>query len=178
MTKKETIQMLAILDATYPGFYKDKSEKEIDGVVAIWSEMFKDCDFDLTMLAVKELLNTNKYVPTIASIKEKMYELTHIDDESPSDLWEILLKAIGRSGYYAVEEFDKLPDIIKEFIKSPHQLHELSQIPSETLHSVVKGQFLRQIENLKERVRAKEMLSPEVRQFLLNGDTKLLENQN
>ena len=67
MTKQETIKMLAVLDATYPNFYKDKNEEEMNGVIAIWSEMFKDCDYNLTIVAVKELINTSKYVPTIPS---------------------------------------------------------------------------------------------------------------
>lgn len=178
MNKEEIILMLSILKKAYPNFYKNITKQEAEDTINLYEEMFKDCDGKLVLYTVKELINTFEYPPTIATIKKKMYELTHIEDESPSDLWEILLKAIGRSGYYAVDEFEKLPDIIKEFIKSPHQLHELSQIPSETLHSVIRGQFLRQIENLKERVKAKEMMSPEVRQFLLNGETKLLENQN
>lgn len=174
MTKQETIKMLAILDATYPNFYKDKNEEEINGVVAIWSEMFKDCDYQLTMIAVKELINTSKYVPTIASIKEKMYELTHTNEESNSELWERLLKAI-RNGYYgAEEEFKMLPNIIKEFLGSPEQLRSIAEMDSETIHSVVKGQFLRQIENLKERVRQKEMMTPEMKNLLTN-EVKLIE---
>ena len=176
MTKQETAQMLAILDATYPNFYKDKSEEEMNGVVAIWSEMFKDCDYELTMFAVKELINTSKYVPTIASIKEKMYDITHTNEESPSELWDKLLVAI-RNGYYgAEEEFKKLPDIVKEFVGSPRQLREIAEMDSDTIHSVVKGQFLRQIENLKQRVKEKEMMLPEVRQFLLGEEQKYLEN--
>lgn len=178
MTKQETIKMLAILDATYPNFYRDKSEEEMNGVIAIWSEMFKDCDNNLTILAVKELINTSKYVPTIASIKEKMYELTHINEDSSSELWERLLKAI-RNGYYgAEEEFKMLPDIVKEFVGSPEQLRSIAEMDSETIHSVVKGQFLRQIENLKERVRQKEMMSSDTRKLLfgeINEERNLLE---
>lgn len=175
MDKIETTKILAVLKATYPNFYKDMSKQEINDTINIWSEMFKEDPYELITIVIKEVISTSEYPPTIATIKKKMYELTHTNEESNSELWERLLKAI-RNGYYGSEqEFKMLPDIIKEFLGSPEQLRSIAEMDSETIHSVVKGQFLRQIENLKERVRQKEMMSSDTRKLLFGEDKKLIE---
>lgn len=176
MDKIETTKILAVLKATYPNFYKDMSKQEINDTINIWSEMFKEEPYELITIVIKEVIATSEYPPTIATIKKKLYELTHINEDSSSELWERLLKAI-RNGYYGSEqEFKMLPDIIKEFLGSPEQLRSIAEMDSETIHSVVKGQFLRQIENLKERVRQKEMMSSDTRKLLFGENEKLLEN--
>lgn len=173
MNRQEILSMLSILKKAYPSFYRNLTKQEAEDTILLYEEMFKDCDGRLVILTIKDLINTYEYPPTIATIKKKMYELTHTEEESNSELWDRLLKAI-RNGYYgAEEEYNKLPDIVKEYIGSPEQLRSIAEMDSETIHSVVKGQFLRQIENLKERVRQKEMMSPEIKQ-ILNNEIKLI----
>jgi hypothetical protein len=174
MNRQEILSMLSILKKAYPNFYRNLTKQEAEDTVLLYEEMFKDCNGKLVLLTIKELINTYEYPPTIATIKKKMYELTHINEESNSELWEKLLKAI-RNGYYgAEEEFKMLPNIIKEFLGSPEQLRSIAEMDSETIHSVVKGQFLKQIENLKERVRQKEMMTNEMKNLLTN-EVKLIE---
>lgn len=171
MTKTETTKILAILKSTYPNFYKDV---DVQTTIEIWNEMFTDCEYQAVSIAVKELINTLKYPPTIADIKEKMYELTHHDESSLSELWDKLLKAI-RNGYYgAEEEFKKLPDEVKEFVKSPIQLREMAGMDSNTINSVVKGQFLRQIEAIKQKKKDRDMMLPETKKMLAGNQEKLL----
>lgn len=177
MNRTEVTKVLAILKTAYPNFY-NSDELSIEEIIDLWVELFKDCDYNLTMLAVKELINSSRYTPTIADIKNKMYELTHTEEPSNSELWERLLVAI-RNGLYGYEkEFEKLPDIIKEFLGSPQQLNSIAEMDSETIHTVIKGQFLRQIENLKERVKQKEIMSVETKKVLfgkIDEGQKLLE---
>lgn len=177
MNKIETAKILAVLKATYPNFYKDMNKQEINDTINIWSEMFKEEPYELISIVIKEVISTSEYPPTIATIKKKIYGLTHIEKESPSELWERLLKAI-RNGYYGAEkEFDELPDVVKEFLGSPQQLRSIAEMDSDTIHSVVKGQFLKQIENLQERVKQKEMMSNETRQLLFGENKKMIENK-
>lgn len=174
MTKLETAKILAILTATYPTFYKDMKDEEMDGVIEIWTEMFKDCDYRLVSLAVKELINSYEYPPTIATIKNKIYELTNTNDTSPTELWDKLLKAIRNGTYGYEEEFEKLPREVQEFVREPFQLHELASIDSNTIHTVVKGQFLKQIATIKQRQKEINMMLPETRKMILGSTEKLL----
>lgn len=164
MTREETSSVLSVLKATYPNYYKDLNVTEMTEMVDIWSELFVDDDVNLVKVSLKELLKTCKFPPTIADIKQKMYDLT-TQETLPTDLWDSLKRAISNSAYNSVEEFEKLPEECKMFIKTPQQLKELSQNDSEVNNTVVKGQFLKQIEIIKARIKDEKQMLPEARQI-------------
>jgi len=85
MTKKEAAQILAILKAAYPNFYKDMTSEEAQGTVSVWSMQFADISADIVLMAVNKLISTNKFPPTIAEVKEK---LTSIHWEVYEKLYE------------------------------------------------------------------------------------------
>lgn len=184
MTREEAIKVLSILKANYQGFYKDISKREAEEVISLYQVMFSDCDIGLVVLAVKELINSLKYPPTIADIKNKMYELSNKhNDKSPTELWDKLLKAI-RNGYYGyLREFDELPDEVKDFVRRPEQLRELALMDSNIVHSVVKGQFFKQIEIIKQRKKEGELMLPDTKRLLekiskrelVNSETKEID---
>lgn len=179
MTREEAIKILSILKISYPNFYKDIDETETLQTVELYQEMFADCDIKLVAVAVKELINSFKYPPTIADIKNKMYELCNKnDDKSPSELWDKLLKAIRNGSYGYLEEFEKLPKEVKDFVREPRQLQELAQMDSNTVNSVVKGQFLKQIEIIKQRRKEESLMLLETKKVIgsdNNENIQLLE---
>lgn len=179
MNEEETLMMLSILKVAYPNFYRNISKKEIDDTIFLYQTMFKDYDSELVLFAVKELINSFNYPPTIADIKDKIYQLTNVEDKSASELWDCLLKAIRNGSYGSEQEFKNLPDIVKDYVISPRQLQELAQMDSETINSVVKGQFLRQIENLKQRAKEKDMMLNETKLILERvKETPQIEEKN
>lgn len=72
MTKKETAQILAILKAAYPNFYKDMSAEEAQGTISVWALQFADLPADIVLMALNKAISTSKFPPTIAEIKDKM----------------------------------------------------------------------------------------------------------
>lgn len=179
MSREEAIKILSILKAGYPNFYKDMSKQDGLNTIALYQEMFADCDIRLVAVAVKELINSFKYPPTIADIKNKMYELCNKnDDKSPSELWDRLLKAIRNGSYGYLEGFEKLPKEVKDFVREPRQLQELAQMDSNTINSVVKGQFLKQIEIIKQRKKEESLMLLETKKVIgsdSNENIRLLE---
>ena len=86
MTREETIGILSILKASYPNFYKDMSKKDAETTINLYAEMFSDTETNLVATAIKELIQHQSYPPTIADIKNKIYELTNPDELNSSDL--------------------------------------------------------------------------------------------
>lgn len=165
MTIDETKMILGILKTAYPNFYKEMSKQEMLNVVDLWADMFKNDNSKLVTVAVKELINSFQYPPTIADVKNKMYSLTN-NDKTPSELWDRLQKAISRGIYHSEEEFEKLPDEVKEYIKSPGQLRELAMLDSDVIHSVTKGQFFKNIEVIKKRTAENKKMLPQNKKIL------------
>ncbi len=132
-------------------------DKEIDKeIMEMWLSFFKDNTTEEFKKAMNEHIKTSRYFPTVADIKEKIYELNN-SNESDTELWEKLLSAIRNSSYHSEEEFEKLPPVVQEYVRSPRQLQELAVMDSEKIHTIVKGQFLKQIANIKENFKKYEI---------------------
>lgn len=130
--------------------------REIDKeTMEMWLSFFKDNTTEEFKQAINEHIKTSRYFPTVADIKARIYEIKN-PNETNMELWEKLLSAIRRSSYYSEEEYEKLPAILKQYIGSPKQLQTIAtEMTSEEIHSVVKGQFLKQIEIIKENYKEK-----------------------
>ena len=169
MTRENTIKILSILKASYPNFYKDMSKKDAETTVNLYTDMFGHNDSNLVATAIKELIQHQSYPPTIADIKNKIYELTNPDDLNSSDLWEIYKKTIQKGYYGNISEFEELPDSIKIYLgNNPGRINEIGMMESNTLNTVEKGIFMRQIEAIKDRIKSQKMMLPETRKYLNN----------
>lgn len=164
MDRDSIIEMLGILKIAYPNAYKDITRDDANVMIALYQKQFADYDARLVMVAVDEIIGSNIFPPSVAEIKQKVYSLT-TKETLPTDLWASLKKAISNSAYHSVEEFEKLPEECKMFIKNPNQLKELSQNDSEINNTVVKGQFLKQVEIIQARMKEEKQMLPETKKI-------------
>ena len=172
MQRDEIIVILGTLKTAYPKFYVDMTKQEMMNTIDLWTEMFAHEDARLVTVAVKNLINTFKWVPTIADIKEEMHKLTAKDNETPIELWNAIKKAIRNSSYNSYEEFQKLPELAQKFVGSPNQLREWA-LSVDYNGSVVKGQFLKQIEILEKREKDNKLMLPQVRDIAMQLTSKM-----
>lgn len=87
----------------------------------VWFALLGDLPYKQAELAVQKHMATEKFPPTIADIREKAEQITSVKETEMSELeaWAIVRKAIGRSNYYAEEEFEKLPEACKMAVGNP-----------------------------------------------------------
>ena len=83
MNKKEALQVLAIMQAAYPNFFKGTHEEAM-GTVSVWCMQFHDMPAEIVLMAVHKLIGTNKFPPTVSEVKAKIvsvgYEATNLLD--------------------------------------------------------------------------------------------------
>lgn len=72
MTKEETIKIMAILKAAYPTYYKDQTKEEAAMSVGVWQATLIEYDYKSVSAAIKEIIKTMKYPPSIAEIIDKI----------------------------------------------------------------------------------------------------------
>ena len=145
MTREDTLDLLSVLKAAYPNFYRDMTRKDADHVIDLWTEMFKDEPVELVALAVKAHIATDKkgFPPHIGAIKDAIVKIQQPDEMTELEAWGLVQKAL-RNGYYgAQEEFDKLPPVVQRLVGSPNQLREWALMDTETISSVVASNFQR-----------------------------------
>lgn len=75
MTKKEALQILAILKAAYPSSYNGMTKEEATGTVSVWCMQFADLPAEVVMMAIQKLISTCKFPPSIAEVKGKIQSI-------------------------------------------------------------------------------------------------------
>lgn len=155
MTQQETAQVLTLLRAAYPAFYRKTTAQEAEIAVRLWAEMFAEDDYSIVQYALKQLIADHSgYPPDIAALKTKIKEVIQAATGAPTheDLWQLLKSASQNSRYGYEEEYAKLPPVLQRFLGLPYALHDLADMDVQTLNTVYHGQFLKQIPTIEARM--------------------------
>lgn len=75
MTREETKQLLAVIQAAYPNFHKDsygvkKTDAEWKAIIDIWAIAMSDFEWGFIANGFKTLVQTNKFPPSPAEVIE------------------------------------------------------------------------------------------------------------
>ena len=165
MTEKETLAIMSVLKAAYPNFYRDMQRTEAQGIVNLWTEMFRDESAEVVAMAVKAFIanDATGFPPHIGAIKNAIVKLHTHDEMTELEAWELVRKATRNANYGAKEEFDKLPPVVQRLVGSPNQLREWAMMDSDVLGSVVASNFQRSYRARMENEREYLTLPSDVR---------------
>ncbi len=163
MQKHETNELLTILSVAYPNHYKNISDEQKKQTLALYYTMFEPYPSELVSHALKNYIRVNQYPPTIAGLQEQI-DLLQGTEQTPAQLWVLCEKAISNSAYAYVEEFNKLPECVQQWLGNPIALHKLGQQESEITQSVTRGQFLKSIEAIQKRQKAQKALPEPIKE--------------
>lgn len=73
MNKKEATQVLAILSASYPKYYRNIADDEVQGIISVWALQFANMPADVVLMALNKAISANEhYPPNIAEVKKKI----------------------------------------------------------------------------------------------------------
>ena len=72
MTREETQKILAVIRAAYPSFYKDNTKNDLVIAVNLWHDMLIDETYQDVAMAVKSIIATNKFAPSIAEVIDRI----------------------------------------------------------------------------------------------------------
>ena len=143
MTRDETTVIMLAMKSTYPSFYRDMSKDEVRAAIDIWTEMFAEDSAAIVTQAVKALMTTLKFPPTIADVKDKIRMLTEKPSMTEHEAWNQVKRAIQGAYYEGQRNFDNLPEDIKAVVGTPKQLAEWGQMDESEVNTVVASNFMR-----------------------------------
>lgn len=99
MTKSEVVELVAVLSASYP------SASLAERTVLVYEQMLEDLDCSAASAAVARLVQTSKWLPTIAEIRGAAYELAAVPRRLAGEAWGDVLSEIRRTGSYGIPRF-------------------------------------------------------------------------
>ena len=170
MTKDEVRTMLKYLDSAYRHFYEGVNPTD---VLEVWADAFKDEERIVVAKACGNYVKLNPHPPTIAGIMKQVQLIK--DAQTDTDYWALIQKAIGNSIYNSKEEFEKLPEVCKSFVGSASALRDMAQADTGVINTVVKGQFLKRVEAIREHQNVQKGLPVSVVMAL--EESKMLEGE-
>jgi len=165
MTVKETAQVLAAISSAYPNHDRFASEQAVEGMAKIWAATFAEDDAKLVQLAVAKHIQTNKWPPSIAEIREIMWTIQCPDMIQPDEAWIAVTDLLYTSGDFG-DESDKLPDLIRTAVKAVgwSNLRELRrQAITGGKPGLDRVAFMDIYKPLYERERQRQQVAPNIR---------------
>lgn len=180
MNTKETIKIMAVLKTAYPRFYVNQTDEEKKQALDLWQIMFADKDYLLVSKAVKSLIATNKYPPTIADVNEQINAITNPHEMTEVEAWGLVRKAVCNSGYNSVTEFNKLPENIQCVVGSPEMLKSWALADIDELDTVIASNFQRSFRAKQSEIKRYMAMPQDVKDFMLEIADKMprLESSN
>lgn len=184
MNKKETAQIMAILQVNYPDSFKDQTDDMLMARINLWAEMFKDFTYPEVSAAVKAHIatDTGRFMPPVGVIMTKLNELIRKDQLSEMEAWAKVRKAIsgasleawsrrmnadGTMGKTSAErQFESLPPIIQLVIATPEQLAEWEKLDDDEINTVIQSNFMRSYRARAKEAREREALPREIKRIL------------
>src|SRR5665648_44508 len=168
MNIKATQQLLSILKMAYPNFYKSMSKEDAIETVKLYYDFFGEHQTPVVVQALKNYIRNNVFPPSIAGLNTEIKLLMNQGNTS-EELWSKVAKAVGNSLYNSTEEFKKLPIECQRWLGSPKGLKDLGMAEVEVVNTVVRGQFLKTINEIKASEKAQNGMSPELKELISKG---------
>ena len=163
MTKQETIKIIMSLKTVYPKFFMATDKLEVEALVDTWHEQFTKDPYSIVHEAVKALIATLKFPPTIADVKEKIAFILKPQTMSEIEAWHIIKKAVDDYDYYEPAEYNRkiingLPPLLKRIVGSVNQLREWQDMDRGVFNSVIQSNVMRSYTALVKQEAERSML--------------------
>ena len=159
MTVAEVAKILTLMASAWPSF------EPSDDKVRLWHELFGDISYQVAMVAVKKLMLSSKYLPTIAELRKEVLAVTTAAEDriTPAEAWGMVVHAIRDYGSY--READALKSLPESVAKTVRYIgwRELCLCEEP---DVIRAQFMRMFDQVATRRREEALLPPAMRETI------------
>lgn len=149
MTREQVGKLLMTIQAYYPNY--NPPDKEI--TLNAWHEMFAEYPEELVLQALRACIatNTSGFAPDVGQIMSKIQAISQPQELDGMAAWGLVSKALRNGTYGAVEEFNKLPPLVRQAVGMPDNLKNWATADYQTIETVIQSNFLRTYETVVKR---------------------------
>ena len=149
MTRDETVKIIRIMCDCYPNYKPSNLSETVD----VWNMMLKDCIYEQVSVALKAYIrsDTSGFAPSIGQLIGKIQTISQPQELDGMTAWGLVSKALRNGTYGAVEEFDKLPPLVRQAVGMPDNLKNWATSDYQTIETVIQSNFLRTYETVVKR---------------------------
>lgn len=149
MTEEDVRKLLAMTQAVYPNYNPPSREAAVNA----WLMCLSEYDNNIVMAAFKAYMTTDTsgFAPSIGQLIGKIQTISQPQELDGMTAWGLVSKALRNGTYGAVEEFNKLPPLVKQAVGMPDNLKNWATSDYQTIETVIQSNFLRTYETVVKR---------------------------
>lgn len=149
MTREQVGKLLMTIQAYYPNY--NPPDKEI--TLNAWRIMLAEYPEELVLQALRACIATNAsgFAPDVGQIMSKIQTISQPQELDGMAAWGLVSKALRNGTYGAVEEFNKLPPLVRQAVGMPDNLKNWATSDYQTIETVIQSNFLRTYETVVKR---------------------------
>lgn len=149
MTEEQVGKLLMTIQAYYPNY--NPPDKKI--TLNAWYIMLAEYPEELVLQSLRACIatNTSGFAPDVGQIMSKIQTISQPQELDGMAAWGLVSKALRNGTYGAVEEFNKLPPLVKQAVGMPDNLKNWATSDYQTIETVIQSNFLRTYEVIVKR---------------------------
>lgn len=149
MTRDETVKIIRIMCDCYPNYKPNNLSETVD----VWQMMLDEYRYNQVSIALKAYVtsDTSGFAPSVGEIAAKIQLVSQPQELDGMAAWGLVSKALRNGTYGAVEEFNKLPPLVKQAVGMPDNLKNWATSDYQTIETVIQSNFLRTYEVIVKR---------------------------
>ena len=133
----------------YPNYKPNNLSETVD----VWQMMLDEYSYNQVSIALKAYVtsDTSGFAPSVGEIVAKIQLVSQPQELDGMAAWGLVSKALRNGTYGAVEEFNKLPPLVKQAVGMPDNLKNWATSDYQTIETVIQSNFLRTYETAVKR---------------------------
>lgn len=149
MTREETVKIIRIMSDCYPNYKPNNLSETVD----VWQMMLDEYSYNQVSIALKAYVtsDTSGFAPSVGEIAAKIQLISQPQELDGMAAWGLVSKALRNGTYGAVEEFNKLPPLVRQAVGMPDNLKNWATSDYQTIETVIQSNFLRTYEVVVKR---------------------------
>lgn len=149
MTREETVKIIRIMCDCYPNYKPNNLSETVD----VWQMMLDEYSYNQVSIALKAYVtsDTSGFAPSVGEIVAKIQLVSQPQELDGMAAWGLVSKALRNGTYGAVEEFNKLPPLVRQAVGMPDNLKNWATSDYQTIETVIQSNFLRTYETIVKR---------------------------
>lgn len=149
MVREETVKIIRIMCDCYPNYKPNNLSETVD----VWNMMLNNYSYEQVSVALKAYVfsDTSGFAPSIGQLIGKIQIISQPQELEGMAAWGLVSKALRNGTYGAVEEFNKLPPLVRQAVGMPDNLKNWATSDYQTVETVIQSNFLRTYETVVKR---------------------------
>lgn len=133
----------------YPNYKPNNLSETVD----VWNMMLNNYSYEQVSVALKAYINSDisGFAPSIGQLIGKIQTISQPQEIDGMAAWGLVSKALRNGTYGAVEEFNKLPPLVRQAVGMPDNLKNWATSDYQTIETVIQSNFLRTYETVVKR---------------------------